>query len=377
MVFILKHCDKAILRFSANEASSNPDYKILWVTDEKSLLPLGFDLSDEGLSNWVKHRTIPKNRAYMDTLLSKSGLSPNRPLSVIYYSKGLSLNDVYWVVPEDFEGKFADYNLYDNRFNRILSQIVFTGYGSSVKSSLLSSPEFTTNGMLPKCWRRINGKIELYKGSTSGFSNTGFEAYSEYYAWQIAKVLKIDAVEYNLHFWKNTLCSTCELFTSKKYSFVPVGRLVTKGGFDAVCEYYKNLGPEFEKALYDMIVFDAVIKNTDRHYGNFGFLVDNKTNKIKKCAPLFDHGNSLYNLAGLECFEKQSELIKEYDANLEPCVYDGFIDTAKKVLTQEHKKNLKKLLNFKFKKHPKYNLGAIRLRKIEDQVQRNVMELLG
>ena len=72
-----------------------------------------------------------------------------------------------------------------------------------------------------------------------------------------------------------------------------------------------------------------------------------------------------------------SELIKEYDANLEPCVYDGFIDTAKKVLTQEHKKNLKKLLNFKFKKHPKYNLGAIRLRKIEDQVQRNVMELLG
>ena len=251
MVFILKHCDKAILRFSANEASSNPDYKILWVTDEKSLLPLGFELSEEGLS----------------------------------------LNDVYWVVPEDFDGKFADYNLYDNRFNRILSQIVFTGYGSSVKSSLLSSPEFTTNGMLPKCWRRINGKIELYKGSTSGFSNNGFEAYSEYYAWQIAKVLKIDAVEYNLHFWKNTLCSTCELFTSKKYSFVPVGRLVTKGGFEAV--------------------------------------------------------------------------------------YDGFIDTAKKVLTQEHKKNLKKLLNFKFKKHPKYNLDAIRLRKIEDQVQRNVMELLG
>lgn len=73
----------------------------------------------------------------------------------------------------------------------------------------------------------------------------------------------------------------------------------------------------------------------------------------------------------------QSELIKEYDANLEPCVYDGFIDTAKKVLTQEHKKNLKKLLNFKFKKHPMYNLDAIRLRKIEDQVQRNVMELLG
>ena len=26
------------------------------------------------------------------------------------------------------------------------------------------------------------------------------------------------------------LCSTCELFTSKEYSFMPIGKLVTSGG---------------------------------------------------------------------------------------------------------------------------------------------------
>ena len=40
-----------------------------------------------------------------------------------------------------------------------------------------------------------------------------------------------------------------------------------------------------------MMVFDALICNVDRHLNNFGVLVDNRTNKIKCMAPLFDHGN--------------------------------------------------------------------------------------
>ena len=30
----------------------------------------------------------------------------------------------------------------------------------------------------------------------------------------------------------------------------------------------------------DIFFFDALIFNTDRHLGNFGFLVDNETNEI-------------------------------------------------------------------------------------------------
>ena len=54
------------------------------------------------------------------------------------------------VVEEGFEGSFSQYNLYENRFGRVLGLIAFTGYGSSVRTSLASCPEFTTNGMLPK-----------------------------------------------------------------------------------------------------------------------------------------------------------------------------------------------------------------------------------
>ena len=43
-----------------------------------------------------------------------------------------------------------------------------------------------------------------------------------------------------------------------------------------------------------MILFDVLIYNTDHYFGNFGFLIDNKTMKIKGLAPIFDNGSSLF-----------------------------------------------------------------------------------
>lgn len=376
MNYELKHYDLSLVRFSATEDTNTPEIKILWVNEaEKDLFPLDLELTDEGLAKWLKHRTIPKNRAYVHNFLSKCGLNINRPMTIIKVSKGLSLNDCYWVVEEGFEGTYDKYNLYENRFSQVLALIAFTGYGSSIRTSLASCPEFTTNGMLPKCWRRKDGKILLYKGGTSGASNTGNEPYSEYYAAQVAKVLGVNAIEYGLSQWKGELCSTCELFTSKDYSFLPVGRIVTSGGMNAVREYYEKLGKEFVEALNDMLVLDALIMNTDRHFGNFGFIIDNKTNKIVAPAPLFDHGNALLNFAGRDDLEND-EALKAYADTLLPCVYDDFIGTAKGVLTQKHREGLRKLLGFKFKKNSRYNLPDKRLKMLEKQIQARAKLLL-
>lgn len=375
MIYELKHYDNTVLKFSAIDDSNEPDIKITWVGNDNTLLPLDLELTNDGLYKWLKRRTIPSNRAYVRNFLSKCGLSLNRPMSIIKVSKGLSLNDCYWIVEEGFNGTFDEYNLYDKPLSRVLARIAFTGYGSSVRSSLASSPEFTTNGMLPKCWRRIDGKIYLFKGGTYGASNTGKEPYSEYYAYQIAKAIGVNAIPYNLSKWKGELCSYCELFTDKNHSYVPVGRIVRTGGMQAVRAYYKELGEEYLCALDDMIVFDALIRNTDRHYGNFGFLVDNKTNTITAPAPLFDHGNSLFNFAARDDLESY-ENFKQYADTLLPCVYDSFIAEAKSVLTKEHKDKLRSLLNFKFKKHPRYNLPEKRLKFIEKQIREQAKILL-
>lgn len=376
MNYELKHFDTTLLKFTATEDSSIPKINISWINEEKrELLPLDLTCTPDGLSSWLKHRTIPKNRAYVDSFLSKCGLNANRPMSIIRVSKGLSLNDCYWVTEEGFEGSFDKYNLYDNRFSQILALIAFTGYGSSVRSSLASCPEFTTNGMLPKCWRREQGHIKLYKGGTFGASNTGNEPYSEYYSAQVTKALGVNAISYGLSKWQGELCSTCELFTSKDHAFVPIGRISGIRDMESAAEYYKSLGSEFSEAFADMLVLDAIICNTDRHLGNFGLLVDNRSNKIAAPAPLFDHGNSLFSLAGLDSFESEKALT-EYADTLLPCLYDDFMGSAKAVLTQRHHDGLRKLVDFKFEKHSRYNLPPNRLKLIEKQIQHRAKLLL-
>ena len=143
----------------------------------------------------------------------------------------------------------------------------------------------------------------------------------------------------------------------------------------AVRVFYESLGEEYVKALNDMIALGAVIFNTDRHYGNFGFLVDSHTNQIIAPAPLFDHGNALMNLAGTEALKSKENILK-YAKTQMPCVYDDFVGEAKKVMTHAHRNHLRRLLDFRFKRHSRYNLSPERLDLVEFAVQSRVKELL-
>lgn len=374
MSYLLKQFDIDLLQFDMQKDIDGVSAQILSVNEkQKNLLPLDLELSNSGLAKWLKRRTIPGNRAYVQNFLAKLGLNEKDTKGIIDFCKGLSLNDCYWVVEDNFNGSFADNNLYDNRFSNVLSHIAFTGYGSFQKSSLRSSPEFTTNGMLAKCWRRVDGKIVLYKSGTEGFANSGNEPYCEYYAYQVAETMEINAVQYGLSKWKGRLCSTCELFTSKEYSFMPIGNIVKEGGIKAVIEYYKSLGGKYYEAFVDMIVFDAVILNTDRHFGNFGFMVDNRTNRICAPAPLFDHGLSLLTYA----MDDDLQDWEAYAKTRVPATYSDFIElAARELMRHPQKEKLRKIINFKFKKHPRYNWLDKRLNVIEQFIQKQIRELL-
>lgn len=375
MKYELRQYDNLLLTFYLDRMELGQlFYAIDYVNkDLIHLLPIGLEPTSESLSKWLSSRVIPKNREYVDQILSRSGLSHNDTIGIISLCKGLSLNDSYWVVEEDFSGKFADYNLYDNSFARTLALIAYTGYGSNTHKGFTSSPEYTTNGMLRKCWRRINGKIYLYKGGTSGAANTGKEPYSEFYATQIAEKMGIPHVDYNLAKWKDILCSTCELFTDIDTSYVPIFRFLEHSNLKSTVEFLRSLGDDYYDAFCDMVVFDALIYNTDRHFGNFGLLVDNKINKPKSFAPLFDHGLSLFNYA----LDDDLLNIEKYSKTRTPA-FEGisFDELVREFITDRQRAQLRKLINFKFKKHSRYNLPADRLKTIEKFLQKRVPELL-
>ena len=374
MKFSLKLYNQDLLTFDYdNLPLSGEECRILWVDeDNKNLLPIGLKLTERGIISWLKSRVVHKKRAHAEILLTKLGLSFNDIIGIIRVSKGLSLNDSYWVVEDGFDGKFENYNLYENKFSRTLALIAYTGHGSSVARGFTSSPEFTTNGMLKKCWRRVDGKIYLYKGGTMGAANTGKEPYSEFYAAQIAQIMGIKHVDYNLRQWKGMLSSVCELFTDINTAYVPIGRFVGKDSLLAIAQLLKDYGEEFYNEFADMLVFDALIFNTDRHTGNFGLLVDSHTNKVKAFAPVFGNGFSLFNIA----MEDDLADIENYSKTRKPAMGGSYEEVVRAFISERQRVMLRKMINFKFTLHPRYNLPKSRLKGIEKFLQKRVNELL-
>ena len=374
MIYELKHFDTPLIRFSLeNEGLRGNICQILWHDEEKSnLLPISLRRTDDGLLSWLRSRSIPKNRGNIEAILASLGLSEHDLIGILNICLGLSLNDCYWVVTDGFQGKFTDFNLYDNDFSKTLSLIAYTGYGSMKKKGFTSSPEFTTNGMLRKGWRRLGGKTLLYKGGTEGASNAGNEPYSEYYASQIADVMEIDHVSYTLSKWKKSLCSVCELFTSKERSFIPMGYFGNFRDILELSDYLKYLGKHYYEAFVDMMIFDAVIYNTDRHYGNFGLLINSKTNQPVAMAPVFNNGLGLFPYA----VQEDLDTIRTYAKTRSSAFDVSFDDIAKEFITDRQREGLRKLLNFDFTRDKNYNLSAQRLKILEKFIRNRAAELL-
>lgn len=373
-VYHLKLYDDILVTFSLEEKGLEGLVVEVLSYDEskKHLLPINMELTAKGIIKWLSNRVIPKNRAFVDEILKAFGLSVNDTKGIIDICLGLSLNDSYWVTPVEFEGKFVDYNLFENPFSEALSLVAYTGVGSAEKA-FSTSPEFTTNGMLRKAWRHIeNDGIYLYKGGTEGAANTGNEPYSEFYACQVAKTMGLNCVEYDLENWKGILASKCRLFTDIDTSFVPISRLIKDRTLKNALDYYAGLGKPFYDDLCSMLVFDAVIYNEDRHFGNFGILRDNHTGKIIKPAPIFDNGLSLFNFAMADDLENLSE----YAKTRTPPYGVTFDEVCKAVIGSKQKSQLRKLLNFTFTRHPSINLPEERLTAIETQISKRARELM-
>lgn len=373
-VYSLKLYDEELITFSLEEKGLEGLHVNILHSDTQNwyLFPLDLELTESGILKWLERRVIPKNRQFVDEILKTLGLSANNTKGIIDVCKGLSLNDSYWVVPVDFDGKYADYNLYENRFSEALSLVAYTGAGAS-EQVFSTSPELTTNGMLRKAWRYIEDDgIYLYKGGTEGAANTGREPYSEYYACQIAEQMGLNAVHYELENWKGILASKCKLFTDIDTSYIAIGRIVKSGSIKACIDYYDKLGNDFSEQIRSMLIFDALIYNEDRHFGNFGVLRNNHTGQIIAPAPIFDNGLSLFNFAMKDDFKN----LKKYAKSRSNPYGVTFESICKEIMGAKQKAQLRRLIGFKFKRHPSINLPEERLKAIENHINDRARELL-
>lgn len=277
------------------------------------------DMFIKDLETWITNRVIPTNREHIERVLDTVNLKNPRPIDILKINHACSLNDTLWIKEAEEKNIYGenlewnDVNLYEG-FKEALGLVAFFGNTSSLGGNL-KTPELTTNGMLGKAWRIIDGKIKLYKKGTTGASNAGNEPYSELIASKILSLMGIEHIEYEISKWEDVLCSVCDLYTNENIGFIPMKEVLnleygsqTQWTYAMVLEVCKkySVEEEFKKMLF----LDYLIINQDRHFGNFGFTINNDSREIIGFMPLFDHGYSLGNFM-LDKEEIHEKLIEQ------------------------------------------------------------------
>ena len=391
--YVLKLKDIPLVEFSLyvvyeeifDSVVENYSIKINNVYQEnKHLLPkkLSSNLTEEELLKWINRRKAPKTRQFVEKILSAIDDSDN-PMKYVDVSHALSLNDAYWITNDIMEYKWDELNLYSHPFDEALSYVAFTGYSQKV-SGLLSSPEITSSGMLKKCWSNREDGIYLLKGDDVFQSYDGrSQATHEFYAAQVAEAFGIEHIDYGLEEFhhrngnKEIVC-ICKLFTSENEGFVDASIVAGDKGVDvnnldmSSLSVQKEFSDWFGEFYADMMVFDSLIINRDRHLGNFGMIVDNNTGEYLRPAPLFDNGCSM--LLGASKFDLK-EGYTDYVASLY-CKYMDCDKQARLFVQERHISRLRKLLDFQFVKHPKYNISDETLKVMSKFIQERARKII-
>ena len=373
MKYLLKNKDKVVLEFEvalkhSNISNNFEEYAENIIIKDKNLLPISMDSNNiqKNLLSWIKKRKAPTNRSYIKKIIStyKDNTREEKIMDYVNISFALSLNDSYWITPADKKYSWQQYNLYTNDFEKSLELAAF-GILSQKVSGFTSSPEYTTNGMLPKCWHRENSEIYLYKGSSKIYENG--EVYSEYYMSQVAKLLDFTYTHYDLKEFHGQLVSTCPIFTNENEGYMAIGYYIDPNirkekGFTLISEVEKVYGKE---SLQNLMLFDALICNVDRHLGNFGMIIDNNTNEILRPAPIFDNGLSMMTTLSTEELKDDKRFL-----GFEKSAFEISFNNQLEYSTQpRHIPNLEKLQSFEFQKHKKFNIPDEWLESIQKAIQ--------
>ena len=229
------------------------------------------------MNHWLASRVLSLDRENAKAILNSCNMrqaitDKDRAVVAMQY-RALSLQDSYWVEDDDEELAWDDINLFDNSLSNAVVDISLLGRSLTVTNSLLIAPDCSTAGVFAKAWVRNEDTFWLYKGDKDDSVRREVEAS------EIFRLLGLNVVEYRYGEWKGHKVSMCKLFTTKDIGYVTAE------------EYAMNNElPKRGKEYYTMILADYLVGNSDRHWGNWGYLT--KANSIIGFAPIFDFNHA-------------------------------------------------------------------------------------
>ena len=267
----------------------------------RSFLPYNLYLEESGdmdarlnnLNNfyyWCASRVLTLDRKYAKEILNAIGarqvVTDRDRANIALSYHAVCLTDVYWVCGEGERLRFEDISLYRYSLSDAFADVALAGRQITAQNAELMvnrdvAGDVSTSGIAPKAWIREDGTFYLMKDGSER------DVRAELLASQIADCFACPHVRYTESTFDGKTVTKSKLITDEDFSIAAM---------EYVDIYCVNRGTERERfvlrrdarSFYMMNIIDYLVGNTDRHWGNWGFTVDNAANKLCGLYPLMD-----------------------------------------------------------------------------------------
>lgn len=281
---------------------------------------------------WCATRVLTLDRKYAKEILNSIGVSQavtdkdRAQIALSYHC--LSLIDLYWVKEQEELLSYKEINLYENHLDNAFVDVSLRGKQMTVQNNSLAQ-DLSTNGCFPKAWiRKEKGFCLLKDGGKEAVKN-------EVLASKICQCFSCRQVIYEEELFEGEPVSVSEIMTNLEYS------IVSREAFEVYARNENQDALEYILKLdaysyYMMNILDYLIGNTDRHWGNWGFLVDNKTNQPVCLHGLMDFNQAFHSydtIDGANCQTVYPKIMNQREAAIEAVQKIGL--NQKKEIEQE------------------------------------------
>ena len=259
----------------------------LWFDEETDIDTLVNNITN--FNYWCAKRMLTLDREYAKEILDSIGASQGKTdreraaVALSYHC--LNLTDIYWVKSSEEDIEFPHINLYENHLDNAFVDIALRGRTMTVENAHLIADDVSTSGVSPKAWIRREDGFYLYKdGKEESVRN-------EILASRICRCFECDQVLYEADEYDGYPVSVSRIMTGLDYS------ITTRAAFDIYAlnndidplEYILGLDSH---NFYMMNILDYLVGNTDRHWENWGFLIDNSNGRPVRLHDLMDFNHA-------------------------------------------------------------------------------------
>lgn len=306
--------DHEVMRFRFDIATRRVTGDVTII--DRRFLPIGTldhngRFSSSCLARWLRNRAVPTTRPGLSPVLQH--LELDAPEELLFGGLGLSLSDQYWLKPDEDHLTWDHINFFEQPFSPALGEALAPHDPDSGSKALArigeegivvaSSPDAALNGNLSKRWEIRDEQRMLIKSGKP--ENLFQEPMNERIATLLCRcILPSDAyVPYELE--QNgypSYVSVCPCMVDACTEFVPAADVILSRRVDnnqsrfeafvSACEEHGICNARL--GLEQMLVVDHILANFDRHWGNFGILMDTESRTWIRIAPIFDTGEALW-----------------------------------------------------------------------------------